>query len=424
MLSLSSDQKKFALLGVIRSYIPDRLVGEPTLLYQILVNLVSNAIKFTEKGYVLVACSQKKTEEPDLLHLRIDVSDTGIGISEEYVETIFESFTQAGTDTARKYGGTGLGLTISKQLVSLMGGEISVDSILGNGTTFTVQIPIAVAKEQNISVKKDVATDALRMRLDGLSILLVEDNEFNRLVAEDTLKSLLGHLKITIAENGEEAIKKIKEQDFDLILMDIQMPVMNGVDATRYIRTKMQEDKKDVRIIAMTANVLQEDVKRYLDAGMNAYISKPFQTDELLLKMDKVLSGKNSKEAGAKGVTMMPQFKIPEKVTDSRFLDKFTNGNKEKQDKYVRMFLENCPRLLQQMETALAESNFENLRVAAHSMKPQLSYMGVAEDVSNILLIEQSASAETHRDRIEAWVTHLKKVCEKAFAELTDILQA
>lgn len=425
IMSLKADQKNLNFEISIADDIPDRLVGDPTRLNQVLINLVSNAIKFTEKGFVKVTCSQTPSTEKDKLQLRLEVADTGIGISKEYVETIFESFTQAGTDTARKYGGTGLGLTISRQLVSLMHGELSVDSTLGNGTTFTVQIPIAIADKQHISVRKDKVTDALRERLDNLSILLVEDNEFNRLVAEDTLKSLLKHVKISIAENGEEAINSVKDEDFDLILMDIQMPVMNGVDATRYIRTKMPDNKKDVRIIAMTANVLQEDVKRYLDAGMNAYISKPFQTDELLLKMDLALAGRTERQVKNVGETSSSvSFSLPEKVTDNHFLMQFTKGSKEKMDKYIRMFLENCPKLLQQIEEALAKEQFENLRVAAHSMKPQLSYMGVKEEVSNILLIEQAAGSGTHRSRLPLWISHLQKVCERAFVELNDILKA
>ncbi|HET8573387.1 MAG TPA: tetratricopeptide repeat protein [Edaphocola sp.] len=424
IMSLKADQKNLDFEINIAENIPDRLVGDPTRLNQVLINLVSNAIKFTEKGFVSVTCTQTPSAEKDTLRLRLEVSDTGIGISKEYVETIFESFTQAGTDTARKYGGTGLGLTISRQLVTLMNGELTVESTLGQGTTFTVQIPIAIAREQNIKARKDKVTDALRERLDNLSILLVEDNEFNRLVAEDTLKSLLKHVKVSIAGNGEEAIKHIREEDFDLILMDIQMPVMNGVDATRYIRTKMPDDKKDVRIIAMTANVLQEDVKRYLDAGMNAYISKPFQTDELLLKMDMALAGRPERLKKEPDERQSPvSFSLPDKVTDDHFLMQFTKGNKEKMDKYIGMFLENCPKLLRQIETALAGGQYENLRVAAHSMKPQLSYMGVKEEVSNILLIEQSAGSGTHRDRLPLWIGHLRKVCEKAFLELNDILK-
>lgn len=425
IMSLKAEQKNLTFRVDVLENVPDRLTGDPTRINQILINLVGNAVKFTEKGHVLVICSQKSIT-PEKILLRMDVSDTGIGISKEYVNTIFESFTQAGTDTARKYGGTGLGLTISKQLAGLMGGEITVDSTLGKGTTFTVQLPILIAKEQHTDTKKKEGIETLKSRLDGLSVLLAEDNEFNQMVAEDTLKSLLTHIQVTIANNGEEAVKMIEKQNFDIVLMDIQMPVMNGVEATRYIRTKLSDDKKDIGIIAMTANVLQEDVKKYLAAGMNAYISKPFQTDELLLKMNNVLSKKTEKvpDNPPAKTEQKSGSDLPERFTNSRFLESFTKGNKEKQDKYIRMFLDNCPRLMKQIEITLANKQYEELRVAAHSMKPQLAYMGVAEDISNILLIERSAGSGTHRDQLPEWVTHLRVVCDKACSELMDILKS
>jgi signal transduction histidine kinase/DNA-binding response OmpR family regulator len=423
IMSLKTDEKRLDFNIKIEDAIPDRLVGDPTRLNQILINLIGNAIKFTEKGHVDLICKMEATTLKERILLHLDVADTGIGISKEYVETIFESFTQAGTDTARKFGGTGLGLTISKQLASLMSGSISVKSELGKGTIFSLTIPIDIAHEQHVSIKKNKATDLVLERLSHISVLLVEDNEFNRLVAEDTLKGLLSNIQITIAENGEVAIQKLKERQFDLILMDIQMPVMNGVDATRYIRTKMPDDKKDTKIIAMTANVLQEDVKRYLNAGMNAYISKPFQTEELLLKIDMVLSGREASSTPEKAVgSMSAPFIMPETVTDMNFLRQFTGGKGEKQEKYVKMFLENGPKLLTQIRESLQHHDFEKLRVAAHSMKPQLSYMGVREAVSNIQLIEQAAAATAHYDRLPHLVQQLEAVCSKAFGELRSLI--
>ena len=417
MTHLKAQDKNLEFTVSIADEIADRLVGDPTRLNQILINLVGNAIKFTEKGHVKLYCTLLKKEN-DQIVLKFDIEDTGIGISEEYVEQIFESFTQAGTDTARKFGGTGLGLTISKQLVDLMKGKIYVKSQLNVGTTFTVELPLEVAQEQNVSVKEDDQTDSIRKQLEGISILLVEDNEFNRLVAEDTLRSLIQNIEIVVAVNGELAIQKLKEKDFDLILMDIQMPVMNGLDATRYIRNKMQDSKKDTKIIAMTANVLQEDVVRYLEAGMNAFISKPFKVNELLAKMFMVISGKNETINKNQLVVQQPEIRLPEVVTDMSFLTQFTGGNPEKQEKYIKMFLENGPLLLSNIETGLAEANYEMVRIAAHSMKPQLSYMGVKEEVSNILKIEQSSASSAHHDELPALVHQLRKVCDKAFTEL------
>lgn len=419
VMVLKAEQKNLEFKVAVAEGLPDKLVGDPTRLNQILINLIGNAIKFTDHGFISLGCKAIKMDA-EQAELEFTVSDTGIGISQDYVGRIFESFTQAGTDTARKFGGTGLGLTISKQLVDLMNGEIGVESEPEQGTTFKVIIPMAIAREQTVQIRKSLVTPEVTERLNKISVLLVEDNEFNQLVAEDTLKALLPGIRVAVAGNGALAIEMLEQQHFDLLLMDIQMPVMNGVEATKYIRNKMPAGKREVSIIAMTANVLQEDVLGYLAAGMDGYISKPFQTDELLLKMNSVLDRNYKQE--------LPQYSeeketerpvvLPEQVTDMNFLDQFTKGSEEKKHKYVGMFLENGPRLLNTIKTALNEKDYEKLKVAAHSMKPQLSYMGVKEEVSNIFLIEQTAGEVAHRDRLPALVAQLERLCTKAFEEL------
>lgn len=417
MMSIKAEEKHLEFRLAIDDALPDRLVGDPSRINQILVNLVGNAFKFTDKGFVALTCNLQQ-EEKGRVFLKFDVTDTGIGIPKDYVDRIFESFTQAGTDTARKFGGTGLGLTISKQLVDLMGGEIRVASEVGKGTVFTVFLTLDIAAEQHPLDKPYVVTDELMVSLKNLYILLVEDNEFNRLVAEDTLKGLLPDIRIDVAENGEIAVNKVKQNDYDLILMDIQMPIMNGVEATKYIRTKLNGEKKNTRIIAMTANVLQEDVQHYMDVGMNGYISKPFLAEDLLLKMAYVREGKQAAEEQA-GIPQKYQFApFPDVVTDMNFLNQLTGGNQEKRKKYVEMFLENGPKLLEKMKIALDQQDFESLKVAAHSMKPQLGYMGIKEETSNIFMIEQAAGQPAHIEHLPVLVAQLERLCVKAFQEL------
>src|ERR1044071_6399224 len=188
-----------------------------------------------------------------------------------------------------------------------------------------------------------------------------------------------------------------------MLLMVIQMPVMDGLTATNKIRQTLQPPARDVKIIAMTANVPQEDVKQYLDAGMDAYVSKPFQTDELLLEMSAVLENKPAgpKPAAVKKPIASPQLPpVPEKVTDMQFLKQFTAGNTDKMNKYIGMFLENGPRLLKNVAQSLETKDYASLKIAAHSLKPQLSYMGVKEDVSHIFLIEQTAGESAHFERL------------------------
>lgn len=420
MLILKAEEKQISLKYTLEESIPRRLVGDPSRLNQILINLAGNAVKFTREGGVEIRVSTYKQSE-EKHWIKFDIIDTGIGIAPDYVEKIFESFTQAGTDVARQYGGTGLGLTISKELVELMDGQISVVSELGQGTTFTVIIPFQASRLINVSEKAPRVNKAVMDRLRTIDLLLVEDNEFNRMVAEDTLKELLPEIRITVAHDGKQAVDLVRRQPFDLILMDIQMPVMDGVEATRQIREVLPSPARDVKIIAMTANVLSEDVERYLNAGMNAYVSKPFHTEELLLKMASVLiNGAANLQDSPKAETPSPpaQRPIPEQVTQMNFLAQFTAGNEEKKMKYIRMFLDNGPRLIRQVREALDTRNYAQLKIAAHSLKPQLSYMGIKEDDSRIFLIEQIADQPAHHDRLPDLVDYLEKICEKAFQEL------
>ena len=391
-----------------------------TRINQVLINLAGNAVKFTDKGYVEVSASL--TTISDRQAIQFDITDTGIGIAADYVDKVFDSFTQAGTDVTRKFGGTGLGLTISRQLVELMGGTISVKSTFGLGTTFTVILPLEASDVQVAAPAMNNVDDRTISKLSLARLLLVEDNEFNRMLAEDKLKELVPGIIIDIALNGLEAVQKVQQQHYDIVLMDIQMPVMDGVTATRNIRTTLPAPAKDVKIIAMTANVLQEDVKQYFQAGMNAYVSKPFHTDELLLKMAGVMENHSTIASHVpQGNTIVAQPAapvLPDKITDMAFLRQFTTNNPEKMKKYVGMFLDNGPKLLSTIEQSLQSKDFPALKIAAHSMKPQLSYMGVKEDVSHIFLIQQTAGESAHFDRLPTLVANLGRVCEKAFDEL------
>jgi CheY-like chemotaxis protein len=420
MLMLKAEDKGIDLRISVAPEIPGKIIGDPTRLNQVLINLAGNAVKFTERGYVEVRASIRKQEDKKLW-IQFDVVDTGIGIAPDHIDSIFDSFTQAGADVTRKFGGTGLGLTISKQLVNLMGGEIWVRSELQKGTTFSTVIPFEESEIQDEVVKENVLDDSAMQRLNNLKVLLVEDNEFNRMVAEDTIKETIPNLRLDIAVNGQEAVTRLQEEEYDIVLMDIQMPVMDGVEATKLIRNTLPEPARHTRIIAMTANVLQEDVQRYLDTGMNAYISKPFHAEELLLKMDAVMG--NQKPVGnkprieekRKEESLPP---LPDIVTDMQFLQQFTGGNPEKLKKYKGMFLDNAPKLLDSMERALQAKDYAAIKIAAHSLKPQLSYMGVKEEVSKIFLIEQTAGAGAHEDTLPSLISNLKRLCLKAFEEL------
>jgi len=256
--------------------------GDATRLRQILLNLIGNAIKFTEKG--LITTTVKSEPAGDKMNLHFIVSDTGIGIDKDRMEKIFVSFEQAYSDTTRKFGGTGLGLSISKKLVELHNGKIWVESEKDKGSQFHFIIPYTVVKTTVEAAQESaISYDAVK-QLKGLHILLVEDNHYNAIVAQEELEDAIEDVQVEVAANGLIAVEKLKAGTFDVILMDIQMPVMNGFDATKAIR-RLEGEKANTAIIAMTANVLKEEVDLCYESGMNDFIGKPFDTDELLIKI-------------------------------------------------------------------------------------------------------------------------------------------
>lgn len=278
-------EKNLELTVDVHNDVHDVVNGDPVRLNQILLNLVNNAIKFTEKGNVRLNVSAQQSDEKNIT-IQFDVVDTGIGIAPEKIESIFSSFSQASSDVTRKYGGTGLGLTISKQLVELQNGNISVQSEFGTGSTFSFTLPYEKSFETIESEKNSVEEEHLD--LNGVKILLVEDNEFNRMVAVDTLNDLFRNLTIDIAENGEIGLDKILNADYELVLMDIHMPVMDGYTAAREVRNANSSRSK-TKIMAMTASVTREEVENCHSAGMDDHISKPFQPYELRSKILKLI---------------------------------------------------------------------------------------------------------------------------------------
>ena len=284
-----SVEKGIKLSTTIDRRIPDKLIGDPTRLNQILLNLVGNSIKFTEKGGVTIKVDLM-SETDTTVDLTFSVIDTGIGISKDKLDSIFQGFTQASNETTRKYGGTGLGLTIVKQLVELQGGSISVKSETGTGSTFTFNLTFTKADQSAIDNANQSKTENEIVSIDGLNILLVEDNLLNQVLAKKVLTDW--NWKVEIAENGLIALEKVKQIDFDIILMDIQMPEMDGYEATRSIRKMNDSSKSKVPIIAMTAHAMSGESEKCISAGMNGYISKPFDVTLLYRKIISVLRKK------------------------------------------------------------------------------------------------------------------------------------
>ena len=255
--------------------VPAALLGDPVRISQIILNLISNAIKFTEAGSVSVSFSLLEKIE-DQATIRCAVQDTGIGISATELDWIFDSFSQANISTTRKYGGTGLGLAITRKLLELYDSRIRVDSVVGKGSTFSFRLTLPITEALPVAEKKD-------HHLENATILLVEDNEVNVLIARKYLERW--KVKLDVATNGQAAVEQVQNHDYDLVLMDLQMPIMDGYEAAHRIRQLSDPRKQAVPIIALTASVLAEEREKVLAAGMNDYITKPIDPDRLGEKM-------------------------------------------------------------------------------------------------------------------------------------------
>ncbi len=279
LLKLKASEKEIELILNINDNIPKLLVGDPTRIKQIVINLLNNAIKFTGKGFVKLQV-EIYDESNDYISLIFKVIDTGIGISKKLIKNLFKVFSQADVSVTRKFGGTGLGLAISKNLSAMMQGDIGVESVEGKGSTFWFTAKLHRSNKTKNEINKEHNT-IYETSKKSYSILLAEDNLINQKVAIYHLQRL-GHY-IDVASDGEEAIEKFKNNKYDIILMDIFMPKLDGIQATRQIRQLeiMNKVKNKVKIIALTANALKGDREKYLNEQMDDYLSKPFKTEDL-----------------------------------------------------------------------------------------------------------------------------------------------
>jgi len=279
-----AEEKNIGLKFRLSDRVPKFLIGDPFRLNQILLNLLSNAVKFTKEGTVSLFIDLIE-ESNESVKLKFDVIDTGIGIPKDKLATVFESYTQAYTDITRRFGGTGLGLAITRQLVTMQNGEISLDSQLGKGTTFTIILEFLKGVKIEQASKDEVIAELLEKRdFHGAHVLLVEDNIMNQFVANQVLE--LWNVKVDFANNGLEAVDKLKINDYALVLMDLQMPVMSGYEATSFIRDKTNRLRNpEIPIIALTADAFPETKKKVMESGMNDFVTKPLEQTDLYNKI-------------------------------------------------------------------------------------------------------------------------------------------
>ena len=389
-------------------------LGDPVRLGQILTNLLSNAIKFTRHGEIRVSCEIKEENETGAT-LRFAVKDSGIGIPSDNLEVIFESFKQADSSTTRKFGGTGLGLSICKLLVELQNGSIHVDSTVGEGSTFYFDIPFRKGTPDDLPVRSEM--EDLSYDIRGVRVLLVEDHKVNQVYATSLLEDAGVHAEL--AENGLQAIKKLKKDHFDLVLMDMQMPIMGGMEATEIIRQKL---KMNIPIIALTANAIKGDSDKYLEAGMNAYISKPFKESELITKIGKLLNRPLTK-LNRKASSKMNGMKTKttgnnDKLYDLTKLENMAGGKSGFIDRILNIFREETPKSLAQLKTGLEEKDYDRIRAAAHKMKPSIGMMGIETIEKTIAQIEELSENQTHLHELPELIRKTDEVCNIVLKQL------
>ncbi|WP_043785302.1 response regulator [Solidesulfovibrio alcoholivorans] len=349
--------------------VPEALVGDASRLRQILINLVGNAVKFTDSGSVILAVSPAGGEsQPDTVRLRFAVRDTGIGIPRDKIRAIFDSFTQADVSPARRYQGAGLGLAIVRHLVAMQGGTYGVESEEGQGSVFSFSLvfalPAARAEAQGLA-----AADGEVAKARPLTVLLAEDNPINQIYARELLETD-GHEVVT-AHTGRRALEMLRRRHFDVILMDIQMPEMDGLEATRAIRTDESGDfDPAIPIVALTAHALKGDREAFLRAGMNEYLSKPVSPEALAAALARAMGEAASAETDASpsGSAPAPCDETPEVLVWAELLTK-ARGNTGFLMKLFAAFVAEQPGNLEIIREALARSDHGQLAFLAHTLK-------------------------------------------------------
>ena len=404
-------EKNLKLVTHYDASIPEVLVGDPVRLHQIILNLVSNAVKFTSVGKITVS-AKLVSETDDDVAIQFSVTDTGIGINDIKTETIFENFQQATSGTSRIFGGTGLGLAIVKQLVQAQNGTIDVESIIGKGSTFSF---VLYFDKTNIEDVLEPEISEIDTEIKDTKILVVEDMELNQLLMKTVLDDF--GFECEIAANGKIAIDKLEKNTYDIILMDLQMPEMNGFEATEYIRKKL---KLTLPIIALTADVTTVDVAKCKAVGMNDYISKP--VDERLL-YSKLISFIKKPIAIIENNTVGNKQTQIIKYVDLSYLTKLTKANPKLMTEMINAYIKQTPPLVSLMKQSFKDKDWGLLKATAHKMIPSFAIMGINQEFTELAQkIQEYAEKLELSIELNDLVEQLENVCNQSLIELKNEL--
>ena len=410
VLAMAKPMTKDKSLDIVVSLSDDLArahVGDPNRIRQILLNILSNSIKFTEKGKISLTCHLVKGCE-NSQEILLSIADTGIGMDANYLKTIFKKFSQEDLSIVRKYGGTGLGMAITNELIQLMGGRIEVTSEKGVGSTFTIFLNLEIQKnEEELKVNDTIQNIELR----NVKILLVEDNELNRLVATNSLN--YHHALVTEAINGKEAVEILKSQRFDLILMDLQMPEMDGLEATRIIRNEL---KITTPMIALTANALKNEIEKCMEVGMNDYVTKPFEEKHFLQVVTKNC---NLKMITKKSQPMDIEIKDIKKQYDLVKIIELSHGNDSFVQKMSDLFCTNMKESVNELKHGFQANDYPKIKSVAHRMKPMIDNMCIHSLTQDIRDLESINIDTLDTLSIASQLDKLEKIIMEVITDLS-----
>jgi signal transduction histidine kinase/CheY-like chemotaxis protein len=430
-----AEEKELGL--IFQNFIPAELVvrGDPYRLSQVLNNILSNALKFTETGHITIATGIREHTEDNAV-IEISISDTGIGIVKERLSTIFEPFEQADATISRKYGGTGLGLAICKNMVEMQNGELLCASEEGKGSTFTIRLPyqISIEEEKDNEVRQEIDYKSLGPR----KVLVAEDVELNQFLARHILESW--DFEVVIAGNGLEALDRLGKEEFDCILMDVQMPEMDGIEATHHIRSLSDPIKANIPIIALTANALKGDSEKYLAAGMTDYLAKPFDEERLFRVISRNLASiATASPAGLAAEPIIPSTTTSSddirtvstqknnhnnmssanpRLYDLSMVQSVSGGDEGFIKKMVALFIETVPQNMQDLKNALQAENWEQVGKTAHKLKSTIDSMGIKSIRQEIRTVESNAKQMESLSEIPGLVSTIDNVIKECIGQL------
>lgn len=403
----SAAEKDLELILSIDSELEKIVIGDPYRLSQVLLNLLGNAIKFTDKGYVKLSLKKLESED-EMVTVRFAVKDSGVGIPKEKVATIFDDFVQVDSSVSRKFGGTGLGLTISNKLVRMMGDQMEISTEPGKGSEFSFELTFPVGNLDEMVAKKAIPLDTEILR--GKNLLLVEDHPFNQKLALAIMEDW--GMEISVADNGLIALEILEQKAIDIVLMDIQMPVMDGIEATRQIRLRYGSA---LPVIALTANALRSQETSLREGQMDGYISKPFRAEDLQLEILKVLGmGAQTKTGGSEAEEKQENEQAD--LYDRAVLEKQSNGDPRLTRRLLDIYLETTPSVITNLKEAAGLGDLSRIAGIAHSLKPSVRLMGMRQILDDVLTLEKveknGVGLESARKNVARITAHLQATIE------------